>query len=204
MLTVENAGVRVTKYTIATGREPAKQIYIRHDKAEGYTTKDLPPGTQDRGDSYLVPLPLQPGQASTLSIEERQPRRHTLQLLDAGVTEIGLYVEGTHLPAPVLERLQAAVALRKEMGQHEDSLEATRTRLADVATRADDLRENLKALANVRGADDVRKKLLASLTQVTTEADALQRKLGLESEALATARSKLSDSLRELSLDEVP
>lgn len=202
VLTVENAGVRVTKYTIAAGREPAKQMYIRHDKLRGYTTKDLPPGTQDRGDSYLVPLPLQAAKSSVLAIEERQARRHTIQLLDAGVTEIGLYVEGSNLPAPVLERLKEATALRREMGRYEENIEAIRTRLADLATRADDLRENLKAMTNVRGADDVRKRLVASLAQVTTEADAQAKKLGLESEALANARTKLQDSLRELTLDE--
>jgi hypothetical protein len=204
VLTVENAGMRVTSYSIATGRDPAKQIYVRHDKAEVYTTKDLPPGTQDRGDSFLVPLPLQPGKISTLTIEERQPRRHTLQLLDAAATEIGMYIEGSHLTGAVLERLQAATSLRKEMGAYEESVEAARTRLADLALRADDLRENIKTLANVRGADDVRKRLLASLAQVTTDADAQAKKLGIASEALATARNKLAESLRELSLDEAP
>ena len=46
------------------------------------------------------------------------------------------------------------------------------------------------------------KKLVASLTTVTSEADTLARKLGAESEALANARNKLQDSLRELNLDE--
>jgi len=202
VITVENAGIRVTSYSIAAGREPAKQMYIRHDKTYGYSAKDLPPGTQDRGDSYLVPLPLQPGKTSVLAIEERQPRRHTIQLLDAGATQIGLYVEGSRLPAQVVERLQAATALRKEMGAHEEAIEAVRTRLMELAMRADDLRENLKALDKVRGADDVRKKLLASLAQTTTDADAQAKKLGTESEALATARNKLQDSLRELTLEE--
>ncbi len=31
VITVENAGIRVTSYSIAAGRDPAKQIYIRHD-----------------------------------------------------------------------------------------------------------------------------------------------------------------------------
>jgi outer membrane protein OmpA-like peptidoglycan-associated protein len=202
VITVENAGVRVTRYSIATGADPAKQIYIRHDKALGYTAKDLPPGTIDRGDSYLVPLPLQPSKTSVLAIEERQPRRNTLQLLGAGATDIGLYVEGSHLPAPVLERLQAATALRKEMGALEESIEAHRTRLSDLAARSEELRESLRALEKVKGSDDVKKKLVANLAQTTTDADAVGRKLGLDSEALANARTRLADSLREISLGE--
>jgi hypothetical protein len=202
VITVENAGVRVTRYSIATGADPAKQIYIRHDKALGYTAKDLPPGTIDRGDSYLVPLPLQPSKTSVLAIEERQPRRNTLQLLGAGATDLGLYVEGSHLPAAVLERIQAATALRKEMGALEESIEAHRTRLSDLAARSEELRESLRALEKVKGSDDVKKKLVANLAQTTADADAVGRKLGLDSEALANARTKLADSLREISLGE--
>jgi outer membrane protein OmpA-like peptidoglycan-associated protein len=200
VMTVENAGVRVTRYAIATGRDPAKQIYLRHDRATGYTATDLPPGTIDRGDSYLVPLPLQPGKTSTLAIEERQPRRSTLQLLDAGATEVGLYVEGSHLPAPVLEQLRAATALRKDMGMLEEAIDGHRNRLSDLAARSEEQRENLRALEKVKNADDIKKKLVASLAQTTAEADAIARKLGVDSEALASARSKLADSLRELSL----
>jgi hypothetical protein len=203
VLTVENAGVRVTRYSIAAGQDPAKQIYLRHSKAEGFAAKDLPPGTLDRGDSYLVPLPLQSARTSVLTVEERQPRRHTLQILDAGATEIGLYVEGSHLPPAVAEKLKTAIALRKDMGALEDSIESSRTRLADLAQRADELRANLGALDKVRGADALRKKLVASLSTLTSEADAVARKLGTDSEALATARGKLQDALREISLDEV-
>ena len=60
------------------------------------------------------------------------------------------------------------------------------------------------SLTGVGGADDVRKKLLASLAVTTTDADQQAKKLGVASEALATARNKLQDSLRELSLDEEP
>jgi hypothetical protein len=48
----------------------------------------------------------------------------------------------------------------------------------------------------------VKRKLVASLAQTQTEADAVGRKLGLDSEALASARNRLADSLREISLGE--
>ncbi|HUS33356.1 MAG TPA: OmpA family protein [Kofleriaceae bacterium] len=201
VLTVENAAIHVTTYSIDAGQEPAKRIFLRHAKLPGYTTKDLPPGTQDRGDSFLIPLPLQAGKSSSLTIEERQPRTQTMHILDAGATQIGLYVDGSHLPDGIAEKLKAAIELRKEMGKIEESLEALRDRLADLTPRADDIRENLKAIEKVRGSDDLRRRLVASLTQVTTESDAIAKKLGLESESLANARTKLQDALRDISLD---
>jgi outer membrane protein OmpA-like peptidoglycan-associated protein len=200
--TVEAYGVHVTRYTIAAGREPARTLYIRHVKRPHATAKDLPPGTQDRGDDYLVPVPLQAGKTSVLAIEEREPVRRTIELLDANATQLGLYVEGSHLPQQVAERIATAIAARGELGKLEDEIEAQRERVGDLASRAEELRENLKALDKVRGADDLRKKLVADLAVATADSDAIQRQLGGKTEAQATARGKLQDALRELSLDE--
>jgi hypothetical protein len=201
-ITVEAAGIHVTHYAIAAGREPAKRLYLRHTKMAGFTAHGLPPGTIDQGDGYLVPLPLQPGKTSVLAIEEREPRRHTLQLLDSGAPQLALYVEGSHLPAEVAEHLHAAVELRAQTSALEDKLAGMRDRITDVAARADELRENLKALDKVRGADELRRQIVTSLAHATGEADALARSLAVDNEALALARGKLADVLRGLTLAE--
>jgi outer membrane protein OmpA-like peptidoglycan-associated protein len=200
VLTVEDQATRTTHYTVRAGRDAAKQMYLRHAKTDGFLAKDLPPGTVDQGDAYLVPLPLRAATESTLAIKEREPRHRTVHLLDAGATELGLYVEGTHLPRPVAEKLTAAIALRKDMGAIEERLAAIRERLSEASARAEEVRENLRALDKVRGADDLRKKLLASLTEVTTDADALAKSLAGDDEALAQARRKLQDALREVEI----
>jgi outer membrane protein OmpA-like peptidoglycan-associated protein len=200
VLTVDDQATRTTHYTVRAGRDAAKQLYIRHAKTDGFLAKDLPPGTIDQGDAYLVPLPLRAATESTLAIEEREPRHRRIHLLDAGATELGLYVSGTHVPAPIAEKLATAIALRKDMGAIEDRLAATRERMSDVAARAEEVRANLHALDKVRGADDLRKKLLASLAEVTSDADALARTLATDNEALAQARHKLQESLRDLEL----
>ena len=59
MITVEDSGIA---HDDVHDRRPAasraKQIYLRHAKTDGFAAKDLPPGTQDQGDAYLIPLPL--------------------------------------------------------------------------------------------------------------------------------------------------
>src|SRR5262249_37791690 len=120
VITVENAGVRTTTYAVAVGREPPKQLFVRHDRRAGYTARDLPPNTEDRGDPYRVPLPLRPGTKSTLVIEEREPRRRTIQLLDSGQTQLGLYVEGSKLPPAIAQQLATALEQRKKLAALED------------------------------------------------------------------------------------
>ena len=200
VITVEDSASRTTTYAIQAGREPAKQLYIRHAKTNGFLAKDLPPGTQDEGDAWLVPVPLRPATKSTLVVEEREPRHRSLRLLDAGATQLGLYVEGSHLPAGVAEKIAGALAARKDMGTVEERLAATRERIADVAARSDEVRANLRVLEKVRGADALKKQLLASLQQTTADADALARSLAADNEALAQARHKLQDALKDVEL----
>ena len=202
VITVENAGVRTTHYTVATGREPPKQLFIRHAKLAGYGVKELPPHTEDRGDSYLLPLPLQAGKQSSLVIEEREPRRRTIELLDAGSTQLGLYIEGSKLPAPIAAKLAVAISLRKDLGALEEARAQLRTRIGDLAGRAEELRQSLRALDKVSGATELRKKLVASLTAATLDSDALARALEIKTEEMAAARGRLQDALREITLDE--
>ncbi len=201
LLTVENAGVRITRYEIAAGHEAASKLYIRHAKARGFTPKELPPGTQDQGAAYLVPVPLVAGKSSVLAIEEREPRRRSVTLIDARSSELGVYVEGSHLPAEIAERLATAMALRKQSAELEEGLGASRTRIADLAARAEELRQSLRALDRVRGADELRKKLVASLAQATADSDAVARAIGTRTEAIAELRGRLQDAIRELELD---
>jgi outer membrane protein OmpA-like peptidoglycan-associated protein len=199
--TAEAYVAHATRYTVAAGREPARVIYIRHAKRPHATAVELPPGTQDRGDDYLIPVPLSPGKTSVLAIEEREPKRRSIELLDADATQLGAYVAGSNLPAELSQRLATAIAARTELGKLEGEIAAQRERVGDLAARGEELRESLKALDKVRGADDLRKKLVADLAVTTADADALQRTLAAKSEAQATARGKLQDALRELVLD---
>jgi hypothetical protein len=86
------------------------------------------------------------------------------------------------------------------MGAIEDRLAGTRERMSDVAARAEEVRANLRALDKVHGAEALEKKLLASLGEVTSDADALARTVAADNEALAQARHKLQDALREVEL----
>jgi len=202
VLTVENAGVRTTTYRIAAGRQPARRIYLRHARAPGYSVKDLPPGTIDQGDAYLLAASLSPGKTTELVLEEREPRRRALELIDSRAGDLGVYVEGSSLPPGVGDRIKQAVDLRKQMAAVEEEITAARRKLDDVSARSHEIRESMRALEKVRTADDLRKKLIASLAAATQESDQLAKEIAAKSEVLAGVRGRLQDAIRGLQLDE--
>lgn len=201
VLIVEVSGIATTTYTIAAGRDATRTIYIRHPKTRGFTARDLPPRTIEQPDAYLVPIPLTAAKTSTLVIEERQPRRATIELVRADDATIAAHVEGANLAAPIRERIATVAALRREMATLEDEARKVRARIADVSQRAIELRDSLRAIDKVRGADDLRKKLLAGLEKTNADSDALARSLGEKTEALATSRARLADAIRDLTLE---
>jgi outer membrane protein OmpA-like peptidoglycan-associated protein len=203
-LVVENASIRTTRYTIAVGRQPPKQIYIRHRKAAGYQLgRDLPPGTLDQGTSVLMPIPISAAKTSEFAVEEREPRRRSIQLLDARAADLTAYLDGSpNLPAGLPDKLRAAIALRKEMTVLEDEVSIARSRFTDVVQRAHEIRDSLKALDRVANADDLRKKLVANLRETTAESDTLTKTIEAKMQTLATARTRLQDLLRDLALEE--
>ena len=201
VMTVENAGIRTTTYTIAAGKDPPRTIYLRHAKSSGYTAKDLPPKTQDQGDAWLVPVPLASGKTATLAIEEREARRRTVAIVDAGATELAVYLSGSNIPKELADKVAEVSALRKDMGAIEDRIRVLRTKLSDTTERSSELRENIKSLEKVRGADDLKKRLVASLTAAVADSDAVARQLGTETESLQTSRQRLQLALRDLTLE---
>ncbi len=202
VLTVENAGVKTTTYTIAAGRQPARRIYLRHAKTQGYTVKDLPPGTIDQGDTYLLPVSLTPAKTSELVVEEREPRRRQFELIESRSADLSVYIEGSNLPPGIADKVRDAVRLRKEMGAIEDEITAARRKLDDVSARSYEIRESIRALEKVKTADDLRKKLVGNLATTTTDSDRLTKEITAKSETLAAARGRLQDAIRELQLDE--
>jgi outer membrane protein OmpA-like peptidoglycan-associated protein len=208
-LVVENSGSKKTTYTISVGRQPPKQIYIRHKKARGYTiasaggVRELPPGSLDQGEAWLVPIPILASKVSEITLDEREPRRRTFALLDARTLDLAAYLEGSpNLPAGLPDKLRQVIALRGDVAKIEDDLSAARAKFSDAVQRAHEIRESIKALDRVQNADDLRKGLVASLRTVTKLTDELTKSVETHTQALATTRTKLQELVRDLVLEE--
>ena len=190
----------------AAAAEAAVRAAREVGRVRGGRERAAPPGAIDQGDAWLVPLPIVAGATSELVVEEKEPRRRSLTLVDAHAQELGAYVEATgNLPPAVADTLKQAIALRAEVaGLGDRSGDAARDRYTESrrAARAHEIRSSITALASVKNADDLRKKLVIALATATTDADALTKQLAAKTEALTAARSRLADAIRDLVLEE--
>lgn len=201
VMTVENSAIATTRYEIATGKSAPSRMFIRHDRRQGYTVKTLPPLTETTADAYLIPIPLTAGRPSVLTVEERQPRRQEITIVDAGGLRLGLYLEAGGLAQDIDKRVREIIALRVSVGKIEEQMEALRSQLGDVGKRSGELRESLRAIEKTPSAAALQRKLMDRLAEATTQGEQLSAKLIEQGVAHAEARAKLSESLRDLAFE---
>jgi outer membrane protein OmpA-like peptidoglycan-associated protein len=201
VLTVEDTARRVTTYHVDTGADPPERLWVRHARAPGYQTKDLPPGSESAGDGQLIPVPLAPHARLRLEVVETQPRRQSIEILEARGADLALYLPASSLDGDAAARLQKIVTLRRELASTDAEIERLREDLEAGSTLGSDVRDSLKTVEKTRGAEPLRQKLLARLGEITNAADDLSRKLGARLAARAELRSRLALELESFVID---
>jgi outer membrane protein OmpA-like peptidoglycan-associated protein len=199
--TVTDARVVTTRYTVTAGAGAPARIFLEHPRAPGHDLGPLPPGSEPDTARVLVALPLTPGQTSTVAIEERRPVTRELRLLDdAGA--LAAYLDGDHLPAPVVAAASAVADARAALGQVEGALADAQAALADASDRADELERSLATVAKLPGPDAaaLRARLLTHLTEATAARDRAARAIASQRAAAVEARIKLEATIAALAL----
>ncbi|MBI2898156.1 MAG: OmpA family protein [Deltaproteobacteria bacterium] len=205
VMTVENSGILRTRYEVAAGANAPSRLFVRHSRAAGHEPRGLPPGTESTAVADLVPVPLVPGRASVLTVEERRPIRAEIAVLETRMprTELEAYLPPGSLSPEMAGRLRAVLADKGALGALDEEIERLREDLADSGRRSGELRESLRALEHAgAGARALREELVARLREATARGEELGGRLTVRGAERAEARSRLAEALAELHLEE--
>jgi outer membrane protein OmpA-like peptidoglycan-associated protein len=202
VMTVEDRRVHRTRYLVSTGQMPPDRIIIRHTVRPGYRIPQLPAGTEPGEGAQLIPVALRPEAQATLVVDEEQPERRTVQLLEGPEVDFGLYLSGSQLSPALAERLKGLVELRAELSKVESEQNETSERLGVSSERSAELRDSLKAIEKNAGAEKLRRELTGRLADAIKANDALSKKLAQLGADRAEKRARLQAALQELQLDE--
>ena len=199
--TVEDHLVRTTRYQVQTGTSVPARMFVHHHASAGFEVLDLPPQTQQTPGGYLVPLPLAPARAGVLEIKERRPVERRVGIVDAGDTRMAAYMASGNLPAGLRDGLSEVLALRRQLADHERASEEISDRLLEIGSRAGEVRASMQAIGRDPGAASLRRRLLASLTEITAETEKLGRTLSGRRAAEITLRTRLEDAVQKLAFE---
>lgn len=204
VMVVENSFTVTTRYEITPGKQAPSRIYVRHERRRGYEVKRLPPETETTFAAHLMPIPIQPGKPSVLAIEEVEPRRREISVFSAEGAKLGLYLQGSALPPAVEKQLRELIALRVELAKIDDELTALHQQRDDASERSAELRESIRAIERTPRAAALQQKLVERLTEATSRLEQLSTKLADRGAAHAETRARLTESLRDLRIEEKP
>lgn len=200
---VEDLQVLTTTYQVTPGTSPPPRLFVRHARRSGYTAVQLPADAETSPDALLVPCALAAEKSTVLNLIEQRHTRRTIALKNSD-EPLGPYLAGTKLPAGTQQQLRELWQLQQSALSASSEVEQLRRELDDVRTRAEELRDNLRAVEKIATAATLRTELLRKLTDNEKKSDELQKQLIARTEVQAAAGARLNQLLSELQLDAAP
>jgi outer membrane protein OmpA-like peptidoglycan-associated protein len=199
VLTVEDRRVQRTTYVLDAGPHAPRRIVIEHVRAAGTTPRDLPPGADVREDRIVIELPIAAGARSTLVLEEVSPTRRSITLTaDLGVS-LTPYLEASGLSAALADRVRAIVERRARLAETQEQRAALREQLSDVATRAAELRADLRVVRS----PDLRRSLETQVREASERTTQITEQLATLSTREIETRAELAEMVRALRIEEL-
>jgi len=203
-LFVENFRRRTTTWTAkAQTMQDGYTVLIRHPKAGWkYELHQRPPGTEELRDGYLVPLVVPAGRRTgSVSVTEQTPSEMSISIWDGPAIKLleDLLV-ATGLDAAARAKLEPIVRVRKEMGRIDTQIDGLRRQQQALDQRADETRQNLRAIRKDARAGALRAKLTQRLEEFTEEANRIGREIVTLQSARLEKKIELEDLLEGLEL----
>ncbi|MEZ4398394.1 MAG: DUF4139 domain-containing protein [Kofleriaceae bacterium] len=204
VLEVERFARRTTTYTAkAMTNADGFTVLVRHSKAGGsYALAKRPDGTEDLPDGYLVRLVVAPGtREGTLTVVEQTPSRTTISIWNAPAIDLldRLLVDAS-LGADAKAKLKPIIDRRRAVAKLEEQIAGVTQRRNQLDQRAEELRDNLRAIAKNPAAGPQRAKWTKQLDEFTSEGNKLGAQLAdLEAKRL-DGKVELENALEEFEL----
>lgn len=193
--------------TTWTARAPARPqgytVWIRHQRQEpGYQLLERPKGTEDRSDGYLVPMRLGPGDRETsLRLVEQTPVRTSMSIWDGGIVPLlDSLLQVSELTAEMRQKLQPILELRRDIARIDTEAEGLQRQQREIDARAQETRENLKAIQKDPKAGELRRRVGQRLEEFSKQSDALARQLVELASRRLEKKIALEDKLQALDL----
>ena len=196
-VTVELKTLATHSYVIDNQAPEAGTLWVQRTRRPGWSLVAPKAGVLDERGTYYVPLALAAKSKLKVAIEEETPTRRVVEIYsDAARKAIGLFLGG---PAAAKDpRLSGALRdvlkIQERLGQLEEELGRLREEKDGYVEREEQVRENLRTLGKAARNEDLRRKLVATLTEMETRLNDVNRK----TVALNVERSELRDRLAVL------
>ena len=193
---IERTEILRTRYRIEAGRAAAARLYVRHTPNRAYEPHDLPPQTERRPGAWLVPIRVEGGRDSVLTVDERRAAISEVSIVEDLQTDLRPYLAGSHLDAPDEARLRQLLDDRDALLRIVEQARLAQVRLGESGARLEELRRTVRALdeRGGRSSSAVRRRITERLDAATRDAEQIAERLATLRADQVEARERLREA----------
>ncbi|HEY3354278.1 MAG TPA: hypothetical protein VGQ83_13580, partial [Polyangia bacterium] len=191
-------------YVVDNQAPEAATMWVQRTRRPGWRLIKPTAGVLDERGVYFVPLKLAQRSKTKVAIEEETPSRRLVEIFsDAARRAITLFLTGPEAGRD--PRLKAALAdvmkLQDQLGKLEEELGRLRETKDAYSEREDQVRENLNTLGKSLRNEDLRKKLLATMNELETKLNDVNRRTVSLNVERSELRDRLAVLIKQIKLD---
>ena len=188
--------VQTTTYEIRNKGVDKKTLIIEHPRLPNRTLKGVDAFETTEG-FYRFRVALNAGQSTTLPVPEVVARQTNLSLSSLTRPQLTLFA-GRETPQSVREKLGQIVDMQEQIAGMQADAQKTQSTIDTLFRDQDRLRENLKALRDGAEEQQLRTRYLDQLRRQEDQIDTARAHIDSVSREIATAQSRLSDLISNL------
>jgi hypothetical protein len=191
--------IQTTTYEIRNKGMDSKRLVIEHPRLANRTLRGVTPAETTES-FYRFNVSLDPGQATTLAIPETTSRQTSVALASMTRPQLALFASrGT--PQNVRAQLGEIVDLQEQIATMKAEVQSTQGTIDTMFRDQERLRENLKALGNGTGDQQLRARYLDQLRKQEDDIDAAQASIRATNTKIVETQARLSDLIARLAFE---
>lgn len=177
-------------------------VYVRHTVQKGYKLSAAPPDSEKLGEAHLFRLKVPARGKIEIAIEEETPVFRTVDLRSSeGLDLIRAFVSSAALEGDVKKRVEAVVAMQRDLGTLDERIATARQQMNEYRARMDELHAQVVTLKVVKTGGTLMRSLEKKLEEVSDKLSKATVDLVALEEQRMISRIKLQDGIAELSFE---
>lgn len=133
-------------YEIKNRDQKERAVLIEHPyRADWKLLEPKEPEERTR-DLYRFAIPVEAGKSASLRVKESLPVQESVQLMDGGLNQIGLYLQAKEVGQSVKDALQKVVVLRNKLEETRSRRARQEQRIGEITAEHSRIRDNMQRL----------------------------------------------------------
>ena len=198
---VEQESLQIWTHEITSSLDDAHTTWVQVPRYDGFELVDAPSDVQPHPGRWLVPVEVNPGRA-TVDLTQRRRLPTRLEVFDPRVkTMFAAWITRPDARPDVVAALQPIHDMLEELAALDQRIAESRQLRSDVQVRTAELRANIAALGDSERNADLRRDLVERLANQERILEDIAADIVERSEEQSALRVRISEAMREVTLD---